>query len=181
MRRTQRRFASASPRWTSVRQTQPGLATRDGDNDRPTSHDAGDDDRAGTDGPEPLEPVDEPETPPAANTARLDEVGRHRVASVSARSARASASSSPSTARPRTTISRELCETSCTGAEAQALESDGKAANRNAVIASVAGGAFVAAGVVFLVLSRRGAAASEPEVSLQLTRGGASAGYALRF
>ena len=74
----------------------------------------------------------------------------------------------------------KLCETSCSGAQAKAIEDDGKAANRNAVIAGVAGGAFLATGVVFLVLSR-GGATQQPEVALQLTRGGASAGYAWHF
>jgi hypothetical protein len=79
----------------------------------------------------------------------------------------------------------DKCATSCTGAEAKAIEDDGKAANRNAVIASIAGGAFVATGVVFLVLSHSGGSATateeEPEVSLTFTRGGATASYAWRF
>lgn len=76
------------------------------------------------------------------------------------------------------------CKFSCTGAEAKAIEDDGKAANRNAVIFGVAGGALVATGVVLFVLSRGGSSSSaheEPAVSLQLTRGGATAGYAWSF
>lgn len=78
----------------------------------------------------------------------------------------------------------KLCATSCSGAQAKQVEDDGKAANRNAVIAGVAAGAFVGGGIVFLVLSRGGGSgetASEPEVSLAPTRGGATASYGWRF
>ena len=74
------------------------------------------------------------------------------------------------------------CMVSCTSAEALAIESDGKAANRNAVIFSVAGGAVLAGGVVLFVMSMQGGgAATEPSASLQFTRGGATASYAWRF
>jgi tetratricopeptide (TPR) repeat protein len=79
---------------------------------------------------------------------------------------------------------KDKCATSCTPAEAKAIEDDGKAANRNAVIASIAGGVFVAGGVVFLVLSRGGGSgdsAEEPAVSFSLTRGGATASYGWTF
>jgi tetratricopeptide (TPR) repeat protein len=51
---------------------------------------------------------------------------------------------------------RELCATSCSGDDARAIESAGRAANRNATIGFVAGGALVAAGVVLIVLDHRG-------------------------
>jgi hypothetical protein len=80
------------------------------------------------------------------------------------------------------------CATSCTSAEALAIQADGKAANRNAVIFSVAGGAVLAGGVALLVLSFTGNRAQpvaeeeeEPAASLQLTRGGVTASYAWRF
>ncbi|HEX5063527.1 MAG TPA: hypothetical protein VFV99_29320 [Kofleriaceae bacterium] len=132
--------------------------------------------------PEPLEkPEDEerPETPPAANPrgwmkwAGIAAIGVGALGGgLAIKFALDGKSANDDLAK--------LCETSCTGADAKALESDGNAANRNAVIASVAGGAFLATGVVFLVLSRSGAT-QQPEVSLQLTRGGAAAGYAWRF
>ncbi len=77
----------------------------------------------------------------------------------------------------------EKCKFNCTSAEAKAIEDDGKAANRNAVIFGVAGGAVLAGGVVLFILSRSGgsSATEEPAVSLQLGRGGATAGYSWRF
>jgi tetratricopeptide (TPR) repeat protein len=76
----------------------------------------------------------------------------------------------------------EKCKVSCTSAEALAIESDGKAANRNAMIFGVAGGAVLAGGVVLFVLSMQGGqTATEPSASLQFTRGGATASYAWRF
>ena len=75
----------------------------------------------------------------------------------------------------------EKCKFSCTSAEAKAIEDDGKAANRNALIFGIAGGAVLATGVVLVVMSRGGNAQEEPAVSLQLTRGGATAGYAWTF
>lgn len=75
----------------------------------------------------------------------------------------------------------DKCKFSCTSAEAKAIEDDGKAANRNALIFGVAGGAVLVTGVVLVVLSRNGSSHEEPAVSLQLTRGGAAAGYAWRF
>lgn len=77
----------------------------------------------------------------------------------------------------------KLCATSCTGADAKKIEADGHAANRNAVIAAVAGGALIGAGVVLVVLSRQSSAPAneEADVSLQLTHGGATAGYAWHF
>ena len=129
---------------------------------------------------EPLEPVDEPETPPAANPR-----GWMKWAGIGALAAGAVAGGVAIKfaldGKAADDDLAKLCETSCSGAEAKKIESDGKAANRNAVIATVASGAFVATGVVFVVLSRTGSAAQEPSVSLELTRGGASAAYAWRF
>lgn len=77
----------------------------------------------------------------------------------------------------------EQCATSCTSEEALALEADGAAANRNAVIAMVAGGAVLATGVVFLVLARGGSAPADREsaAALRLTPGGAVASYGWQF
>ncbi len=76
----------------------------------------------------------------------------------------------------------EKCKTSCSSATALALESDGKAANRNAVIFGVAGGAILVTGVVFLVLSRGGSSSSEqPSLALSITPESASAAYGWSF
>lgn len=69
------------------------------------------------------------------------------------------------------------CMVSCTSAEALAIQDDGKKANTRAVIAGVAGGAFVAAGVVLVVLGHGGG--GQPEVAITPT--GASASYAWSF
>ena len=77
------------------------------------------------------------------------------------------------------------CATSCTSEEALGIQSDGKAANRNAVIFGVAGGALFVGGAVLFVLSMTGGSSqpadAEPAASLQFTRGGATASYAWRF
>lgn len=78
------------------------------------------------------------------------------------------------------------CATSCTSDQALQIQSDGKAANRNAVIFGVAGGALFVGGAVLVVLSMTGSSSSqpsdsEPAASLQFTRGGATASYAWRF
>jgi hypothetical protein len=75
----------------------------------------------------------------------------------------------------------EACKTSCSSDTALALESDGKAANRNAVIFGVAGGAILATGVVFLVLSRGGSTQEKPAVAMSFTPEGASATYGWSF
>ena len=76
----------------------------------------------------------------------------------------------------------DKCAVSCTSSEALAIQSDGKAANRNALIFTVAGSAVLAGGVVLFVLSMRGSAPeTEPSASLQLTKGGATASYGWRF
>jgi tetratricopeptide (TPR) repeat protein len=69
------------------------------------------------------------------------------------------------------------CMVSCTSAEALAIQDDGKKANTRAVIAGVAGGAFVAAGVVLVVLGH--GSSGQPEVAITPT--GASASYAWSF
>ncbi|HEY5944755.1 MAG TPA: hypothetical protein VIV40_04660 [Kofleriaceae bacterium] len=76
---------------------------------------------------------------------------------------------------------KQKCATSCTSDEALAIERDGKAANRNAYIATIAGGAAVVAGVAFVVLWRAGGSSAEPSAEVSLTRGGATASYAWRF
>jgi hypothetical protein len=131
--------------------------------------------------PEPLEQPEQPETPPAANPrgwmkwAGIGALGVGAIGvGLGVKFALDGKAADDDFAK--------LCETSCTGAQAKEIESDGKAANRNAVIATVAGGAFIATGVVLVVLSRSGgSAAQEPEVGFQITRGGANASYAWRF
>lgn len=72
---------------------------------------------------------------------------------------------------------KTACMVSCTGAEARAIEEKGKSANTRAVVASVAGAAFVGAGVVLLVLGRSGE--TQPEVAI--TPSGASASFTWSF
>jgi hypothetical protein len=72
------------------------------------------------------------------------------------------------------------CAVSCTSEQAHALESKQTSANRNAVIAGVAGGAIVATGVVFIVLSRLGKN-SRNSVAVVPTSGGVYASWALSF
>jgi tetratricopeptide (TPR) repeat protein len=77
---------------------------------------------------------------------------------------------------------KDKCSTLCTSEAALAIQEDGKAANRNAVIFGVAGGVFVAAGVVLFVMSRSGGDDTEatgPAVSV--TSHGATAAYGWRF
>ncbi len=130
--------------------------------------------------PEQEEPVDEPETPPAANPRGWMKWAGIGALGVGALAGGAAIKFALDGKAADDDLAKK-CATSCTGAEAKAIESDGKAANRNAVIATIASGAFVATGVVFIVLSRSGGTAQEPSVSLELTRGGASAAYAWRF
>ena len=74
---------------------------------------------------------------------------------------------------------KTTCATSCTSAQAKQIISDGNAANRNAVIATVAGGALLAGGVVLVVLSRMGH--ETPAVAIVPTAGGAVASYGVAF
>ena len=77
---------------------------------------------------------------------------------------------------------KDKCSSLCTSEAALAIQQDGKDANRNAVIFGVAGGVFVAAGVVLFVMSRSGGDDTEatgPAVSV--TGHGATAGYGWRF
>jgi hypothetical protein len=76
---------------------------------------------------------------------------------------------------------KEKCMTSCTSAEALAIEDDGKAANKKAVIFSVAGGVFLVGGVVLFVLSRGGGGESEPAPAVSLTNHGATVSYGWSF
>lgn len=79
----------------------------------------------------------------------------------------------------------DTCMSSCTSEEALKIQNDGRAANTNAAIFSVAGGVFVAGGVVLVVLGMRSAASSEaggePAASVSFTRGGAVASYRWTF
>ena len=79
----------------------------------------------------------------------------------------------------------DTCMSSCTSEEALQIQNDGQAANRNAAIFSVAGGVFVAGGVVLVLLSMRSAASSEtadePAASVSFTQGGALASYRWTF
>ncbi len=74
---------------------------------------------------------------------------------------------------------KTTCAMSCTSAQALAIVHDGDAANRNAVIASVAGGVMLAGGVVLVVLSRMGH--ETPSVAIVPTPGGAAASYGFTF
>jgi len=76
---------------------------------------------------------------------------------------------------------KDKCMISCTSAEALAIEDDGKAANRRAVMFSVAGGVFLVGGVVLFVLSRGGGGESEPAPAVSLTRHGATVSYGWSF
>jgi len=69
------------------------------------------------------------------------------------------------------------CMVSCTSADALAIQDDGKKANTRAVIAGVAGGAFIVTGVVLVVLGHGNS--GQPEVAVTPT--GASASYAWSF
>ncbi|HEY5951731.1 MAG TPA: hypothetical protein VIV40_39825 [Kofleriaceae bacterium] len=131
--------------------------------------------------PEPLDKPEEPEQPPPPNPrawmkwAGIASLGVGAIAGGAAIKFALDGNAADDDLA-------KLCETSCSGAQAKAIEADGNAANRNAVIASIAGGAFVATGVVFLVLSRSGGSATtEPEVSLHFTHGGATASYGWQF
>jgi len=76
---------------------------------------------------------------------------------------------------------KEKCMISCTSAEALAIEDDGKAANRNAVIFSVAGGVFLVGGVVLFVLSRGGGGDAESTPAVSLTNNSATVTYGWSF
>ncbi|MGE5184263.1 MAG: tetratricopeptide repeat protein [Acidobacteriota bacterium] len=74
---------------------------------------------------------------------------------------------------------KKTCAVSCTSAQALAIVHDGDAANRNAVIATVAGGVMLAGGAVLFVLSRMGH--ETPSVAIVPTPGGAAASYGFAF
>jgi len=73
------------------------------------------------------------------------------------------------------------CMVSCSSNVALAIQEDGKAANRNALIFGIAGGVVAAGGVALVVLSMRSGASEPVAASVSLTRGGALASYAWRF
>jgi hypothetical protein len=131
---------------------------------------------------EPDQPVDEPETPPPApnNRAWMKWAGLAGIGvgliggGLAVKFALDGKAANDDLAN--------TCAVSCTSAEALAIQSDGKAANRNAMIFGIAGGAVLAGGVALFALSFGGEhATAEPAASLQLTRGGATASYAWRF
>ena len=64
--------------------------------------------------------------------------------------------------------------------EALAIQNEGQAAHRNAMIFSFAGGVFVAGGVALVVRGMR-TPDEEPAASVSLTRGGATASYTWKF
>jgi hypothetical protein len=72
-----------------------------------------------------------------------------------------------------------VCAVSCTSEQSRTLEERQHRANRNAVISGVAGGLFVATGVVLIVLSRR--SSDPPSIALAPATGGALATYAFSF
>ncbi|NVB78668.1 MAG: hypothetical protein HOV81_09765 [Kofleriaceae bacterium] len=129
---------------------------------------------------EPLEQPEEPEMPPPANNKGWMKWSGLAAIGVGAIGVGLGAKFMFD-GRAANDDLEEQCKFSCTSAEAKAIEDDGKAANRNAVIFGVAGGAVLVTGVVLVVLSRSGGSHEEPAVSLQLTRGGAAAGYAWHF
>ncbi len=73
---------------------------------------------------------------------------------------------------------REACATNCSGATARDLDDAGKAANRNAAIGLVAGGALIATGVVLVILDKP-ARETGPSVSVGAT--GAHVAWTWRF
>lgn len=73
---------------------------------------------------------------------------------------------------------RDACAIACTGETARALDAAGAAANRNAVIGLVAGGALVATGVVLVILDRP---TRETGPTLSVGAGGASASWRWTF
>jgi tetratricopeptide (TPR) repeat protein len=81
--------------------------------------------------------------------------------------------------RARNDDLKKTCAVSCTSAQALAIVHDGDAANRNAMIATVAGGVFVAGGVALVVLSRLGH--ETPAVAITPMPGGAAAIYGFSF
>ena len=75
----------------------------------------------------------------------------------------------------------EVCATSCTSAQALAIEDDGKAANTKAYIFTSVGGALLVGGVVMFVVSRMGGSETEAPVAIVPTSGGATATYSFEF
>jgi tetratricopeptide (TPR) repeat protein len=77
----------------------------------------------------------------------------------------------------------KACATSCTSAQALAIEDDGRAANKKAYIFTAVGGALVVGGVVMFVVSRMGGESQPEESSVAITpvAGGATATYSFEF
>lgn len=76
----------------------------------------------------------------------------------------------------------KACATSCTSAQALAIEDDGRSANTKAYVFTAIGGALVVGGVVMFVVSRMGGSGeSESPVAFSPTAGGALATYTVGF
>jgi tetratricopeptide (TPR) repeat protein len=76
----------------------------------------------------------------------------------------------------------KVCATSCTSAQALAIEDDGRSANTKAYICTAVGGALVVGGVVAFVVSRMGGSGEgESPVAFSPTAGGAMATYTVGF
>ncbi len=73
---------------------------------------------------------------------------------------------------------RDACATRCSGDQARELDAAGRAANRNALIGVVAGGALIATGVVLIVLDKP---ARETGPSLAVGASGARVAWTWRF
>jgi tetratricopeptide (TPR) repeat protein len=73
----------------------------------------------------------------------------------------------------------DACAVECTGDVARELDEAGKAANRNAAIGLIAGGAFLVTGAVLVILDRPRSHESGPAVSVGAS--GASASWRWRF
>jgi len=74
-----------------------------------------------------------------------------------------------------------VCAVSCTPDQVRTLQDAQSAANRNAVIAGVAGGALVVTGVVFVLVSRSSSSSPATSVSIAPTRGGVAFSYGTSF
>ncbi|MBA3458232.1 MAG: hypothetical protein H0T42_34440 [Deltaproteobacteria bacterium] len=76
-----------------------------------------------------------------------------------------------------------VCATSCTSAQALAIEDEGRSANKKAYIFTAIGGALVVGGVVVFVLSQMGGESSSeaPPVAISPVSGGVTATYSFAF
>lgn len=74
---------------------------------------------------------------------------------------------------------RDACAVECDGDTARRLDAAGSSANRNAAIGMIAGGAFLATGVVLVVLDRKATRERGPAISINAR--GATASWSWRF